>query len=226
MVSVDAIIAIMVFLVMVAWGVVYFGSFSPEGEDNFEYVMGVAHTRILENLTTTMHKVPVKHYSVGSGSDYVFFFDFTWPSGKNSTRVFGSGGDEKPCTINNTRVYFQSDVAAGDNMFYIQFVEDDSIPIRCSGSFNDSDSTRLSPMSSQKATVFLLSHIQEMNNTDYGIFRNGIGLDRNFRVEINITGSETLYGLPTPLISNVYNKEINSIIEETGEKVNARIMVW
>ena len=70
------------------------------------------------------------------------------------------------------------------------------------------------------------ANINSMTALDYTDFKDSLGIKRDFRVIMNISGTETAYGLTEPIKRDVYVRETDSEIEGIGDNLNIRVLVW
>lgn len=228
--NVDWIITIVFFLIFVAWAFTFYASLFTEKAAPLEEAVDTVNDKMLNFLMLDVYKVPIKFNSSNETNNSVLFFNFTWPDGtKNSTRIF-QDSSSLPCQIIDNvydgTIYWEANLTnLTFNYFSMQFSNKTS-NLSCSYSFSKGNETQAMPWVMEKKRLVSQDKINEMTNSSYGNFKNSLSISRDFRIELNISGTETNYGLTEPLIRNVYVKETGSKIEETGENVTIRVLVW
>ncbi len=218
--NLDWAIAVSVFLIFIALGFSYYWSlFEAQpgtAQDSLEFV----NQKVLGFLQVDSWKVPVRYNSSNPGIA-VLYFDFQWPDGtRNSTRILDSGL-ELDCMLQGDRVYFQASVEEGENYFDLTFANMSS-PIACDSFLDTQNSNQTTPLALDKSRSVSQSSISQMLATEYVKFRQSLEIARNFRVE---AGTQS-YGPSSPPYSNTYVKETQSIVQETGQPITVRVMVW
>jgi hypothetical protein len=218
--NVDWAVAVSVFLVFVGIGFAYYWGFFEDRPDSIGISLDDANRKVLDFLTVDSWKVPVRYNSSSAGI-VVMYFDFQWPEGtKNSARILDSGLPLS-CMFQGDRLYFQADVQNGNNDFEVTFANISS-PMLCNSALDTSGSYPAVPWVSEKTRLVSQSRIDQMLGTDYSQFRQSLEILRNFRVEAGTSS----YGPSAPSYTNTYVKETRSLIQETGQPVTVRVMVW
>jgi hypothetical protein len=218
----DWIIAIALFLVFVSWSFVYYMgafSFTPDTGSGVEGISG----KVIGFLETDSYDVPVEFSSPGSGSR-VLYLDFSWPAySKNSTRIF-SGDQPLPCMISGDRVYWQADLSAGSNIFTMRYCTENTTP-QCSSLFPPVNATQAMPWAAEKGSAISQARTDQMLATNFYVFRQALGINSDFRVELESGGIVTAYGPAPPLGYDVYVKETPHVTEDR-EAVTVRVLTW
>ncbi len=222
---IDWIVAIGVFLVFIGAGFQYYSNLFQSRAQPMELVVGDISDRVTDFLKTDVYEVPIKVNSPVAKSD-VLYFDYTWPSegAKNSTKILQDSAS-KDCIISGSTLYFQTDLNVGENFFTMRY-SDKNVSMNCSGTFGTGNSNQTIPWAGVKRNMISQSNIDEMNATDYTTFKNNQGINRDFRVNVNVSGSVNYYGLNPPSATNVYVRETRWALEETDEEVIIRILSW
>ena len=222
---IDWIIALGVFLVFVGTGFQYYLNLFQTTSDPMELVIGDISDKIINFLKTDVYEVPIKVNSAETRSD-VLHFDYTWLSegAKNSSRIL-QDGTRLNCNITGSTIYWQANLEAGDNYFKLRF-SDKNASMNCTDVFSIDNANKTIPWAAVKREMISQSKIDEMNSTDYTTFKSGLGINRDFRVSVNVSGTVTNYGLNPPNATNVYVKETRWALEETDDEVIIRVLAW
>jgi len=228
MANIDGIVAVMLFLVFVSWSFVFFFNvFSSQASQPLADVMYSISDRVVDYLTVDYYEMPVSHASSGDVTAAVFFFDHVWPSegAKNSSRVYDSAGDQLSCNLTGDRLYWQDDAVSGDNYFKITYSNSSSHAPNCTSGDLGDPLNQTVPWSAVKTSRISQEQIMAMTAMDYSTFRNSLGVERDIRVEINISGSMTTYGLATPNSTSVYGRMTRHATVE-GQQAEIRVLAW
>lgn len=222
-VSADWLVAIMIFLVFVSFSFVYYTQTVRQKAHPLADTKEFVADQITGYLFIDTYEIPVQYSSGGPQSDAVLHFDYSWPNGEpNTTRVFMNGASQ-PCTIDSGTLYWESDLVAGTNNFTVRY-SDNNVSSRCTDSL--SGGTQVIPWSEEYSSMLSQDRVDEMNSTPYGTFKSSLAVDRDFRIELNISGTNYTYGPPTPTVSDVYIVRRFGKTEENGEQADIRIHVW
>jgi len=226
MVGIDGIVGIVIFLFFVVWSFVFFyGTTSIEREDPMAGAKDVVSDNVVEYLVTDLYEIPVRYASQNNTSNSVFYFDYVWPSegAKNSTKVYGNGS-QLSCNITGDRLYWQADADEGNNYFTVKYSDENEV-MNCTGGGLGTPINQTIPWSAVGHSVFSQDKADNMTSTIYSTFKKNLGILRDFRVEMNVSGSVTTYGPPTPNATSVYVKT-NRYTTEDNNKAEIRVMVW
>ena len=218
--NVDWAIAVSVFLVFIGIGFAYYWGLFETNSNPVQASLEPVNGKVLGFLMVDSWNVPVRYTSSGSGLE-VLYLDFSWPEGtRDSTRILDSNLPLS-CMLQGDRVYFQADVQEGDNDFEMTF-SNVSSPPACSYMLETADANQSVPWASEKSMRISQARVDQMLATDYSQFRQSLGIIRNFRVEAGTSS----YGPSPPQYTSTYVKETYSIIQETGQPITIRVMVW
>jgi len=224
--NIDWTITIAVFLIFVVWSINYYLSLFETAPMPLEKEADIVKDKIIEYLTVDGYRVPMKLNSTNTTNNAALFMNFTWPdSTKNSTRIFFANGTSLTCNIIGDVLYWQLNLTNITYDFVMRFANQ-SIDLRCNTSFTIANETKTIPQAMEKSRILSQDRINEMTSTGYGDFKNSLSITRDFRLEINISGNITNYGLNLPSIRNIFVKEYWNTIEETGEKTKVSVMTW
>lgn len=223
--NVDWMVAIVIFIFFAAWSFSYYAGFFKVEQESFEYFGDMVKDKIVDFLSLDIYEVPIKFNSTNSTNDTILYLEFVWPEGtKNSTRVFL---DEQtlPCRITNDVIYWQANLTEGFNYFTIEFANKNE-SVQCSSPFSIVNENKTIPWAMEKRVLISQSKIDEMMNTNYEKFRENMGINENFRIEIENSTSVMSYGKSIPSGREVYVPTFKSRIWESGENVNISIAIW
>lgn len=224
LVGVDWAIGIGIFLIFVAISFAYYSSLFPPADSPLAESADYAAGQILDYIKVDVHDVPVMFSSPSIANDQVLYLNYTWPFGKNSTRVY-SGGTSLPCYISGDTLYWEADLASGDNHFIVRY-SNQSLAMRCASSLSLSQVNRTLPWAAEPKRLFAQSRIDAMAGMPYQDFMDEQDLNRDFSLYINDSGTVTQYGKNPPNSTSVVAVRRWGIMEGTGNNVEARILVW
>ncbi len=220
--EIDWIIAIGLFLILVAWSFVYYMGFFAITPDLGAGVQGISG-KVMNYLEIEAYDTPITYDSTENGTR-VLYTDFTWPDySSNSTKIF-SGNQSLPCMIFGNRVYWQADVGIGENKFVMRY-HTQNTTLNCDSSFPLVNTTQVIPWAAEKDTLVSQDRIDQMFATDFRAFAAGLGISQDFRIEIETDSSTTDYGSAVLPGYNIYVKE-NPGMTENNEKVTVRVLTW
>ena len=221
--NVDWAIAVSVFLVFIGIGMAYYWGLFETDSNAIGLSLDTVNKQVLDYLTVDSWKVPVRYTSPTAGLA-VIYLDFSWPEGtKNSTRIMDSGL-ELDCMLQGDRLYFEANVQEGDNDFLMAFANV-SESLACNSVLETADANASLPMASEKTRTVSQSRLDQLLGMDYSQFRQSLGITRNLRIEID-SGTTSAFGPVPPQYTNTYVRETRSLIQETGQPVTVRVMVW
>ena len=223
--QVDWIIAIGVFFVFLSTGFQYYFNFFQIGAQPTEKVVGDISDRITGFLKADVYDIPVIVDSQEARSD-VLYLSYTWPSAgaKNSTRILKAGA-RLDCNLTGDSIYWQADLAVGSNNFTMRVIDADS-GVNCTDAFSIENANKTIPWAGVKSRMISQSRVDEMMATEYPAFKSSLGINRDFRAYVNVSGNATAYGLNTPNATNFYEKETRWALAETGGEVIIRVLAW
>jgi hypothetical protein len=224
--KVDWIITIVFFLAFVAWAFTFYASLFTEEANPLGEAVDIVNDRVVNFLTIEVYEVPIRYNSTNETNNSVLFFNFTWPDQtKNSTRMLQNSAS-LPCQMSGDTIYWQANLTNLTlNYFTMQFSNKTS-SVNCSDSFTIQNELHAMPWTMEKKRLVSQDKINEMTGLSYPDFKSSLPVSRDFRVELNISGTVTNYGLTEPLIRDVYVRETYTRIDETEENVTVRVLVW
>lgn len=218
--NVDWAIALSVFLIFVGIGMISYWGLFQTSANPVQSSLDPINQKVLDFLTVDSWTAPVRYNSSGSGTT-VMYFDFSWPDGtRNSTQVLYSGLSLS-CMLQGSRVYFEANVQEGDNYFEMTFANESS-PVLCDSILETENANLSIAWASERAVRISQSRLDQLLASDYSQFRGSLEITRNFRVEAGAVS----FGPSPPQYTNTYVKESRYLIQETGNPVTIRVMVW
>jgi hypothetical protein len=218
--NVDWAIALSVFLIFIGIGMASYWGLFQINSNPVQSSLGPINQKILDSLMVDSWTTPVRYNSSGSGIT-VMYFDFSWPEGtRNSTRMFYSNLPLS-CMLQGNRVYFEASVQEGDNDFEMTFANMGS-PLMCDSVLETENANLSVPWASERTVRISQSRLDQLLASDYSQFRQSLGITRNFRVEAGAVS----FGPQPPQYTNTYVKESRYLIQETGQPITIRVMVW
>jgi hypothetical protein len=238
-VSIDWIMAMTVFILLVAWSFTYYAGLFDQASQPVSNIADTINDKIVDFLETDSYDVIVRHNLSAVQSDAIIHLNMTWPDQTQNTVQVHSGtsvGNNLTCNITNGELYWKSDLVAGENFFLVHF-SNRTASLNCTSTqaqvdIYASDINNTVAWAMVKRNLFAQSNIDRFNSThasyiEYNIFKSNENIEREFRVEIyNETSLLLAYGRILPLGSNVYTRETWSMIEESREKINMSVMAW
>lgn len=223
--NLDWILGLVVFLIFTAWALgFYFTIYDTGPLGGLEAAAESVKDDVVAFLTAEVHQIPVRFNSSSSQTDAVLSATHTWPLGKNSTQLL-SGSSSLPCRFSGDTIYWQADLSAGENWFTIKYANLDT-PLNCNGTFDISSPNNTKPWSAEKTSMFLQEKLDNMTATEYSSFKSSLEINRNFRLDMDINGTESSYGPAAPQHSNVHVKETAGTIYENEKTIELRVLVW
>lgn len=222
--SVDWVLGFGIFLIFAALMLAYYANVTTADRSQpLEDSSTLFADRIVEYLQVSVYDVPVRYTSSGPVSNAVLYLEFSWPFGKNTTQLF-KGSSPQTCNITGNTLYWRSDLSSGVNNFTMRFTTLDQ-DLQCDASLTVAGANQTIPGAVQKGKMVSQTRLDNMTNTSYGYFKESLGIDRDFRIELDINGTESSYGPETPL-ADVYVRERWGTILETNQDISIRILLW
>jgi hypothetical protein len=228
-VSPDWIIALLIFLVFVSWSFQSYSAVFRAKATPLEQVAPSINDAILANITSSVYEMPVTYTSPLQESGSIMQAAYYWNSDgeKNTTMVFSNISTQLSCKISGNTIYWQSDVVAGQNNFTIRVSNRTAAVMNCTGTFSTTGANVTIPSSGDRRIMLSSGQISVMNSTGYTEFKQGNGINREFRVSVEPTaGSIVNYGSVPPNSSNVFSRESWYKIEETNSNAKVTVLVW
>lgn len=219
----DWVVAIVMFLVFLSWGFIYYSQFSVQAVDMESALVRVSDG-VMDFLEVEVYNMPVRFYSENNTAGSILYSIYTWPKGsKNSTEVL-SGGVSLPCMFLGDILYWQSALDIGYNYFLVEFSTVNTT-LNCDSSLVLGEESQAIPDSIQKSKRVSQSKVDEMLGSDYQEFKSMLGIESDFRLEIE-NSSASGFGPKPPGNVNVYVRTHNAIVLESGDEITIRVLVW
>lgn len=226
--EVDYVVAFITFLFFAVLAIAYYVNMFTLGSPlDLDAAADKVNEDVLDYLRRDVYEIPVRFQSSGAASDKPLYFNYTWPfgaNGQNSTRVY-AGSTQLGCKIAGEAIHWQSDLHDGWNDFRVKFANK-SEAMNCSGTFSTVNENQTIPWAEEKKKMVLQSQIDSMVALGYNTFKSTIGAERDFRVEVNVSGSVTEFGKSIPSRSDVYRRETESVVFESGNNATVSVWVW
>ena len=220
--NVDWAIAVSVFLIFISIGMASYWSLFETDSNAIGISLDSANSKVLGFLQVDSWATPVMYDSLG-GTE-ILYLDLTWPEGTKDSAMITDSGLALDCMFQGDRLYFLADVEPGSNGFLLTFANV-STTLVCGFTLETAGANLSLPLASEKSLRVSQARLDQMLGTEYAQFRQSLGITRNFRVEVD-SGTTTAYGPSPPQYTNTYVKETRSLIQETGQPVTIRVMVW
>lgn len=214
-----------VFLSFVVWSFSFYFSFFPSGPTAASEFVEIINDDINDFLFVESYSTPLR-FNASSSTNETFNFTYFWPGNSiDSTRIFNRSSSSISCIISGDVVYFQSDTDAGYNYFTLTYTNQ-TMTRRCSGTFNTENASKIVPFVPEQVDLISQEKINEMTNQTYVDFKNNLSITRDFRIEINESGTETNFGPSLPKNRNIFVRETFTKMEESGLDTDIRVLVW
>jgi hypothetical protein len=219
--NIDWMVAIVTFLILTVFSFNYYTGFFTAQAD-----LGMAaeavNDRVINSMLTQSYSLPVYYYSPGQQSGKVLYTDFVWPQGtRESTRIL-LNGVEQPCLISGDRVYWQSNLINGANIFTMTFANV-TATLHCQDNVTIQDEDEATPWSMETKESIAQNKLNIMSLLGYEEYRKVISVSRDMRIEVSNGFS---LGPQPPQNIDVYAFQMNSTIAETAQDVQIRVLVW
>jgi len=219
--NMDWALAMAVFIVFASWSLIYYSGFFESNNDISDTMSGITES-IIEYLEADEYTMPVRYNSGNSGTAVLFAEDAIPEDMRDGAGVF-SGGTLLDCMIYGDRIYWETGISEGDNIFEIKYSGESTG--WCSGTIDTSDANQTYPLAAVKSRNIPAGRLEGLKNVAYQNFTQMIGIQNNVRIEW--TGdAKGIYGPEPPGNRDVFVREINiPLLGGTGS-VTLRILAW
>jgi len=222
--NVDWAVAIAVFVLLVGWSFSYYTGFFQPDQQNMHDIVSSIQEKLVNYMSDDVYSVPAV-FNSNTTETLVLYSEFPWNSSvRNSTRVY-SGQTQLPCMFSGNRLYWQSEVQPGQNLFSIEFSTAET-DLNCMDSLSTAGANQTTLWAEQKSQTLSSNLIIRMFTEGYEYVRSALLISQNFRLEINSTSNYWEFGPSSPLSSNVYARQFTAQVYETGEKADIQLLVW
>lgn len=221
--DIDWVLAVTVFLFFVIWSFAFYISIFQFDQDYLEIAGDITRNVVMGSLSIDSFSVPVIYDSGGDTNNSVLHSGFIWYEGNQTSTKAWKGNQSLQCRIIGNNTYWLTNLTAGENYFRIEFAESDSIG--CNDVFSVAGSVQTTPGAMERKAMLSQSKIDSMNSTTYSVYKQSLGLEGDFGVEIDGT-SPIVYGKTPPMVADVFAQTFQRVIFETGEEVNVTFIVW
>jgi hypothetical protein len=154
-----------------------------------------------------------------------------WTEGfKNSTRVTLSRGSVQglDCMIVGSRLYWEADVSAGGNTYFIEEADMD-VSMNCSATLAQPAGNQTTPWAAEPGRAFSRERnawVCPYMSSDLASAKDDIGIDYDFRVEISDGGASYYCGAQdVPAGRDVFSFPYSGRVWEGGY-ANVTVMLW
>jgi hypothetical protein len=214
----DWIIALAVFVVFFAWSMVYYTNILRPITFEIPDISG----DIISFLSIQSWTIPVKFTSANDTNGTVLYATLIWPDGTiNSTKVW-NGSQYMACNITGNKIYWLTNLTAGDNYFFITFYNQ-SEPLNCSSELNLTIANLTIPGVAEKSMPISTKKLNQLLNSNYTEIKRAI-TNRNFALIVDwMNGSIVSYG--PNATGNVLYKQIFTKTEN-GQNLKLKILIW
>ncbi len=221
--DIDWVLAITVFLFFVIWSFAFYISIFQFDNGYMEVAGDISRNVVMNSLNIDSFSVPVIYDSGSDTNNSVLNSGFVWYEGNQSSTRVWRGNQSLQCRLIGNDTYWLTNLTSGENYFRIEFA--DSETAGCNDVFSVAGSIQTSPGVLERKEMFSQSSINSMNSTPYSEYKYLLGLEGDFRVEIEGTGP-LVYGKTPPTVADVFAQTFVRTIFETGEEVNVTFIVW
>jgi len=223
--DVDYAVSFTAFIIFAALAIAYYVNImqlpAPTGLEAAESIA----TSVKDYLLEDVYEVPVRFHSTGASSAKTLYFNFTWPSGaENTTRIY-AGSTPIPCKVEGNALHWQADLHDGWNDFSMRYANA-SGAMNCTGTYDTVGENVTISWAQTKRRMLLQSNVNSMIAMGYDAFKSSIAANRDFRVEVNVSGTETTFGKALPSRSDVIRRTFNAQAFENGGNATIAVFVW
>jgi hypothetical protein len=223
--EIDYVVAFIAFLFFAALAIGYYVStFQLGSPHSMDAAADKINADILDYLQRDVYEIPARFQSNGIVPGKVLYFNCTWPFGQNSTRVY-AGSTQLDCKIEGDAIHWQGDLHDGWNDFRVKFANNTE-NMNCSGTFDTADENQTVPWAEEKTLMIIQEQADSMAAMGYDSFKSSISAERDFRAEINVSGSVTNFGKSLPSRSDIYVRETEAAVFESGSNATVSVWVW
>ena len=236
--SIDWALAIGVFVLLVGWSFSFYVVFFNQASQPVAMALDSIHGKIMDSLEVDSYDVIVRYNISAPQVNAILNLNLTWPDeSQNSTQIHlgVTKGNNLTCNITDGIIYWNHSLVAGDNYFLVHF-SNISMNLNCTSTKAQVDiysagQNHTTAWVMEKRKIVSQAHIdrfdsKKSSHMDYQSYRASKGIERSFRLVIKNTTSNVTYGANLPLSTNVFVKEVISIVEETNEKIKISLSVW
>jgi len=228
---IDWVVALIIFLMFAAWAFSYYtqlnsGEIVPKAESAF-----LAGKMISEYMMVPASSTPASFSSASAAQDVTLWVYMNWTADtQNTTRVAASpwSGGSLPCMISGDRLYWKANLTSGDNRFFIEQALADSPP-NCDQAIAETDENQAVLWADEGRSVFTgLKNAQlcATMNDSYRDMKSEIGVNFDFSVLIQESGSEYSCGLPLPRTArDIFVFPVSGALFDGGQ-VNVSVRLW
>ncbi|MCK4714749.1 MAG: hypothetical protein KAT35_04185 [Candidatus Aenigmarchaeota archaeon] len=217
--NMDWAVAIGVFMMFVVWSFVYYaGFFSPVTDVTAG--MDAAAGKVIGYLETTEYRMPVRYDSPAAGQGVLFAEVAVPPKMGGGVGVFS--GESRLDMLSSGRIYWEADLASGENSFEIAYSVADTG--WCGDSLDTAGANQTYPLSAVRTDKVSQATLSGLAGKDYQAFRESLGIQNDVRIEWS-GDAQGRYGPETPINTDVHVREFTRPLVESG-LVEIRVLMW
>jgi hypothetical protein len=228
---IDWAIAAVTFLMFLSWAFSYYTYFQqavsvPQGQAAMRAGDAVSSYMMMKTLSMPAN-ITLGYSAPGS----VVWAYVNWTGNfRNSTRVTLSRGstDSLDCMISGSHLYWEADLSAGKNTFFIEQADMDA-PVNCSASLPQPLGNETTAWATEPGHAFSRERnaaVCALMNSDYAAAKDAIGIGYDFRMEVSDGGAPYYCGLPNvPQGRDVFSFPYSGSLWEGGV-VNITVVLW
>ena len=226
---IDWIIAVFTFLVIISWSFAYYTLLSSGAVRTAADAAMRDGGKVADYFKAAYTEMPVNFTVPADANSIVLWTYMNWTWEPNTTRVSASrmSPSTLPCEVTSDRVYWQADVSAGENQFFISGADMDA-PLQCTQTLtktDDNQTTEWAGFSSPVLSNHRTLEICAMVNNSYHSAKSGMGVSMDFNVVVeNATGAVSC-GQSPPSSGTVYVFPYSCRLWDGGT-ANITVMLW
>jgi len=224
--DIDWPVALGILLVFISWALVLFGQAYTFQPIPLSVTAGDVNEKILDFLTVDVFEVPVNYTAATVDASKVLYLDVVWPEGTTNSTKFFKDSVLQPCQLSGSRAYWLTSVTNATPNYFRMRITDQPQNQNCSGSFTTGNASQTIPNALEKLTMITNQKVSEVTAKAYDAFRSNISVNRDFRIEFNISGTLTTFGPSLPNASDVSSKETVTRVEDTDQNAIITVFVW
>ena len=219
--NVDWAVAISVFTMFVIWSVVYYIGFSsPTGD--LSQGLEAQSLRIMGFLETQEFSVPVSYGSPSSGQAVLYAEFPVDPEHEDGLKVL-DGSTSLSCMLQGSRLYWEADLSAGDNLFEILY--SDAGTSGCTDTLSTSGANQTFPLAAVQTPRISQSTLSALSGVPYENFRSSLAIRNQVRLEWSGVAQGTYGPEPPPNVDVSVSESSRLYLEGSGD-VDVRMLFW
>ena len=227
--DIDWIVAMGLFLVVVAWSFTFYVGLFKERSQPLSDIAAQINDKIVNYLETETY-IMFANYTASAGNEaHNFSVDVDFPNGANySTRIYRNGVliTSINCMVSTNQTLFKTAVLAKNNtVFLIKFQNVSGSSPYCTGILTSTKKLKASVK--EMRMMVSQTRINSLDAMSVDDIKGNFSINRPFRIEIDINNTVAyIMGLLPPNSTNIYVKEVWSKILDDDNSIKIRTMVW